>query len=167
MMNGKKIIVIGCPGSGKSVFSRELSNVTGLPLHHLDMMYWLPDKTTVPTEEFERRLRLVMQGDEWIIDGNYNRTMEWRMCECDTVFFLDYPRGVCIDGIMSRMGKRRDDIPWVETEHDADFLKFVTEFDAESKPKILALFEKYPEKEVIVFHSRDEADAYLGAIKSC
>ena len=32
-----KVIVIGCPGSGKSTFSRALHELTDLPLYHLDL----------------------------------------------------------------------------------------------------------------------------------
>ncbi|MBO5715969.1 MAG: adenylate kinase, partial [Clostridia bacterium] len=67
----KKIIVIGCPGSGKSVFSRALHNKTGVPLFHLDMMYWNADKTTVEKKVFLERLSVVLEKNEWIIDGNY------------------------------------------------------------------------------------------------
>ena len=41
----ERAIVIGCPGGGKSTFARALAEKTGLPLHHLDMMYWNADKT--------------------------------------------------------------------------------------------------------------------------
>ena len=83
----KKIIVIGCPGSGKSTFSRALHQKIGLPLHHLDMMYWNADKTTVEKSLFRERLSAVLNTDEWIIDGNYGSTMELRMVACDTVIF--------------------------------------------------------------------------------
>ena len=103
----KKVIVIGCPGSGKSTFSIALHNKTGLPLYHLDMINWNPDKTTVPKEVFLERLTSILQKDEWIIDGNYGSTMEMRLKECDTVFFLDYPVEVCLEGLASRKGKTR------------------------------------------------------------
>ena len=95
----KKIIVIGCPGSGKSTFSRELHKVTGIELFHLDMMYWNSDKTTVERDVFLERLNLVLKKDEWIIDGNYASTMELRLQNCDTIFFLDYPLELCLEGI--------------------------------------------------------------------
>ena len=72
----KKVIVIGCPGSGKSTVSRALHNKTGIPLYHLDMMYWNADKTTVEKSVFLERLSAVLEKDEWIIDGNYGSTME-------------------------------------------------------------------------------------------
>ena len=67
----KKIIVIGCPGSGKSTFARALHNKTGIPLYHLDMMYWNADKTTVGKRAFLERLSAVLEREAWIIDGNY------------------------------------------------------------------------------------------------
>lgn len=160
-MIGKKVIIIGSPGSGKSTFARSLHEITDIPLYHLDMLYWNADRTTVPKEVFRERLDQVMKNDAWIIDGNYNGTMEVRLQKCDTVIFLDYPCNVCVAGIKSRIGKVRSDIPWVEHELDRDFLSFVIDFEKESKPKILGLFEKYPEKTVITFHSRDEAEQYL------
>ena len=69
----QKIIVIGCPGSGKSHFSKELHKVTHIPLHHLDMMFWNSDKTTVAKEIFRSRLDEVLLQEQWIIDGNYER----------------------------------------------------------------------------------------------
>ena len=76
----KKVIVIGCPGSGKSTVSRALHNKTGIPLYHLDMMYWNADKTTVEKGVFLERLSAVLEKNEWIIDGNYalRWNCEWR-----------------------------------------------------------------------------------------
>ena len=112
----KKVIVIGCPGSGKSTVSKALHNKTGIPLYHLDMMYWNADKTTVEKSVFLERLSAVLEKDAWIIDGNYGSTMELRMAACDTVIFLDYPLDVCLNGIKERFGKPRSDMPWIETE---------------------------------------------------
>ena len=57
----KKVIVIGCPGSGKSTVSRALHNKTGISLYHLDMMYWNADKTTVEKSVFLKRLSAVLE----------------------------------------------------------------------------------------------------------
>ena len=124
----KKIIVIGCPGSGKSTFSRALHKKTGIPLYHLDMMYWNEDRTVVPKELFHERLKCALEKDEWIIDGNYASTMEYRMSLCDSVFFLDFTPEVCLEGVKERHGKKRSDIPLVETHEDAEFTEFVKSF---------------------------------------
>ena len=100
----KKIIIIGCPGSGKSTFARALHEKLGVPLYHLDMMYWNADKTTVEKDVFQARLAAVLEKEAWIVDGNYASTMEQRLAACDTVFFLDYPLEVCLDGVRERRG---------------------------------------------------------------
>lgn len=157
----KKVIVIGCPGSGKSTFSKALSMKMGLPLFHLDMLYWNVDKTTVSKDVFMDRLCSVMQNENWIIDGNYLSSMEMRIKASDTVFFLDYPTSVCLDGIQQRKGKPRTDIPWVETADDVEFIDFVKEFNTKTRPSVLALLEKYNDKKIVTFKSRNDADNYL------
>ena len=161
----KKVIVIGCPGSGKSTVSRALHNKTGIPLYHLDMMYWNADKTTVEKSVFLERLSAVLEKDEWIIDGNYGSTMELRMVACDTVIFLDYPLDVCLGGIKERRGKPRSDMPWVETDEDAEFIEFIKNYNEQQKPKVLELLEKYSDKNIVIFKSREEADAFLNGEK--
>ena len=157
----KKVIVIGCPGSGKSTVSRALHNKTGIPLYHLDMMYWNADKTTAEKSVFLERLSTVLEKDEWIIDGNYGSTMELRMAACDTVIFLDYPLDVCLDGIKERRGKPRSDMPWIETEEDAEFIEFIKNYNEQQKPKVLELLEKYSDKNIVIFKSREQANEFL------
>ena len=157
----KKIIVIGCPGSGKSTFARALNHKTVIPLVHLDMLFWNADKTTVERSIFLERLVAVLEKDEWIIDGNYASTMEQRIAACDTVIFLDYPLDVCLDGIKERRGKPRSDMPWIETEEDAEFIEFVKSYDEQQKPKVLELLKKYGDKNIIILKSREQADAFL------
>ena len=157
----KRVKVIGCPGSGKSTFARALHDKTGIPLYHLDMMYWNADKTTVEKSVFLERLSAVLEKNEWIIDGNYSSTMELRMAACDTVIFLDFPLDVCLDGIKERRGKPRGDMPWIETEEDAEFIEFIKSYNEQQKPKVLELLEKYSDKNIVVFKSREQADAFL------
>lgn len=157
----QKVIVIGCPGSGKSTFSRALSKKTGLPLYHLDLMKWNADKTTVERPVFLERLSAVLPLEKWIIDGNYGSTMEWRMEHCDTVFFLDFSTEDCLDGIEMRMGKERPDMPWVETEHDKEFEDYVRAFNTVQRPSILELLEKYKEKDIIILKNRQELHDFL------
>ncbi len=160
-MLGERVLVIGSPGSGKSTFARRLALVSGLPLTHLDMLFWNSDRTTVPKEEFRRRLEELLQEDRWLIDGNFSGTMERRIESCRTVFFLDFPVEVCLEGVRSRFGKPRPDIPWIEQEEDPEFMEYIRGFPEKRRPKILALREKYRDKHWVVFHSREEEAAYL------
>ena len=163
--NMKKAIIIGCPGSGKSTFAAALHEKTGLPLHHLDMMFWNSDKTTVEREVFRERLCAVLGGDEWIIDGNYGSTMELRLAACDTVFFLDYPTDVCLDGVRKRLGKARPDMPWIETEEDIEFTEYIKSFNEQQRPQILELLKKYSDKSIVVFKSREQAEEFINSKK--
>ena len=160
----KRIMIIGCPGSGKSTFARSLTEKTGLPLHYLDMMYWNPDRTTKPKEEFRAALRETVALPEWIIDGNYGSTLELRMEACDTVIFLDYPPEVCLSGIEERRGKPRPDMPWVEPEPDLEFIEFIKKYNEESRPRVIELLEKYKEKNIIIFKSRQESEDFLRSL---
>ena len=158
----KKIIVIGCPGSGKSTFSKSLHKITKIPLYHLDMLFWNEDKTTVEKSVFLDRLSKIIKNSEWIIDGNYGSTMELRMQKCDTVIFLDYPLDVCLDGIKERKGKPRSDMPWIESdEDDIEFLEFVKNYNSQCRPNIIELLRKYSNKDIYIFSNREQAEEFL------
>ena len=158
----KKIIVIGCPGSGKTTFAEKLRDRTGLTLFYLDAIWHKPDRTHISREEFDERILEIFSLDSWIIDGNYSRTVERRMAECDTVFLFDLPVEVCLHGAISRIGKKRYDMPWCETELDPAFKEEIIEFPAKNLPRIYELIEKYKDgRTVVVFGSREEADAFL------
>lgn len=158
----KKIIVIGCPGAGKSTFSKKLCEITKIPLFHLDLLWNKEDKTTVSREEFDYELLKVLKTDEWIVDGNYQRTLEIRLKECDTVFLLDYSTEVCLSGAVDRIGKDRDDLPWIEESLNDDFKKKIIDFSKDKLPEIYDLLLKYKDnKNIVIFKDRNESNIYL------
>ena len=160
MMN--KIIVIGCPGSGKTTFSEKLRDRINLPLFHLDAIWHRADRTHISRDEFDARLSQILSLDSWIIDGNYSRTLERRISACDTVFLFDLASEVCIDGATERLGKKRCDMPWVDTELDPDLRREIEEFGEKNLPAIYELFEKYKYgRMIVVFKSRAEADEFI------
>lgn len=156
----KKVIVIGCPGAGKSTFSRKLSSVTGLPLYYLDMVWHRPDHTVIGRDEFDKRLAEIVAEEKWIIDGTYARTLPLRLAQCDTVFIFDLPLAECIEGARSRLGKERVDMPWTDDELDPEFIQWILDFPRDVLPKINGLLENF-DKTVIRFRSRDEADKFI------
>ena len=161
----KKVIVIGCPGSGKSVFSRTLHEKTDLPLYHLDMIYWREDKTFLTREELIGKINEIGKTDEWIMDGNYGGTMELRMSLCDTIIFLDYPTEICLKGIMERRGTHRPDMPWVESDElDGEFVDSVKNYNTNNRPRVLERINQYSDKQTLIFSSREEANAFLESI---
>lgn len=162
----KRVAVIGCPGGGKSTFSRALRDRVDLPLYHLDAIYWRDDRTHLSREEFYPLMREIIAREEWIMDGNYNATLEWRISACDLLIFLDYPAEVCLEGVRARRGQKRSDMPWVEEGDDQEFLEFIRAFETESRPRILDLIGKYPDKAVVTFRTREEADRYLDTLEN-
>ena len=158
----KKVIVIGCPGSGKTTFAEKLSKSTGLPLYYLDSIWHKADRTHISRDEFDDRLGEILALDEWIIDGNYSRTLEQRLIACDTVFLFDLPTEVCLAGAIERLGKGRYDMPWIATELDPKFEKEILEFRQNKLPDIYNLVEKHRQnKKVAIFKSRKAADDFI------
>ena len=155
-----RIVIIGCPGAGKSTFARKLAARTGLPLHYLDMIWHRADRTVIGREEFDRELDKLLIEDEWIIDGNYARTLPKRLDHCDTVFFFDIPLEVCIEGAKSRLGKERVDMPLVDDEIDPEFLQWIIDFPRDVVPEIERHLKNF-DKTIIRFHSREEAYEFI------
>ena len=161
----KKAIIIGCPGSGKTTFAKKLNECTGLELFHLDTIWHKPDKTHIPREEFDKISEEIFKKDKWIIDGNYSRTIEKRIENCDTVFLFDLPTEVCLQGAVSRLGETRCDIPWIDTALDPEFKRQIEEFAEVVLPTIYEILDRNQKnKEIIIFKSRLEADEYIERI---
>ena len=163
----KKVIVIGCPGSGKTTFAEGLGRITGLPLYHLDAIWHKPDKSHITREDFDERMAQIFATPEWIIDGNYNRTIEARLEHCDSVFLFDLPTELCIQGASARLGERRYDLPWIEKELTESLRQSIEQFPLQSLPRIYDLLDKYKDdRQVVIFRSREAADGYLAALKT-
>jgi adenylate kinase family enzyme len=92
---GRRVLVTGLAGSGKSTFAKALAATTGLPLIHLDLHYWKPGWVAPTEDEWRDKQRLVLAGEAWIADGNYHETLALRLARADTVVVLDTPWPLC------------------------------------------------------------------------
>lgn len=152
----KRVLVIGSGGSGKSTFSRRLREVTGLKLVHLDKLYWKPNWTETPKEEWRNIVAEIIKEDEWILDGNFGGTMEMRMDRCDTVITLDTSRYVCVYRAVWRVANFRtsDDRPDMaegcDERFDWDFIKWIWNYQNDSGLRVEALIEKFKDKKEII-----------------
>lgn len=63
---GNRIAVIGSGGAGKSTFSRRLGEISGLPVIHLDQLYWRSGWVQTPKEQWEAAQREMIEQDKWI-----------------------------------------------------------------------------------------------------
>ena len=161
---GNRIIVLGCPGSGKSTFARALAARTGLPLIHLDSVWWRADVSHISRDEFDRALAGLLAGEQWIMDGDYSRTYEVRLRAADTVIFLDYPEDVCMAGIVGRLGEERPDMPWTESALDPELVAMVKNYARDNRPVLLDLLRRYADRQVLVFTDRTRADRWLSEL---
>ena len=162
----KRIIIIGCPGSGKTRLARMLQEKLDLPLVHLDRLWWTKGWENVSMEEFDERLSRALALDSWIIDGNYSRTMEVRLQKCDTIIYLDYSRWVCLCGMFQRVlgnyGKVRPDLPEGCPERfDWEFVKFIWNFNKNNRVRNYTWIAKAKHAKAIVLKNRKEVAAFL------
>lgn len=163
-MKEKRILIIGSPGAGKSTLARKLAKKLDLPLVYLDQIWHRKDCTTLSRAEFDERLQTELAKPAWIIDGNYMRTLAMRLQKTDLVIYLDYPTELCLQGIKERIGKPREDLPWQETKLDPGFEAFVKDFPSK-KGQIKHDLQEYGRHcRVLVFHSRNEADAFVQSL---
>ncbi len=164
----KRVLIIGSSGAGKSTFARRLRKATGLDLVHLDKLYWKPNWVeTIDKNEWRKTLAEVLKVKEWIVDGNYGSTMEMRIAACDTVILLEMPRTVCVYRILKRVafyrkGKRPDMAEGCDERFDWEFMKWVWNYPARSKPKVEALLKQFEnEKTILRLKSKKEIENFF------
>jgi len=165
----ERVMIIGSCGAGKSTLAKKLAEKTGLPLIHLDRLYWKENWASVSMEEFDRLLAEEIAKEHWIIDGNYSRTLEVRLARCDTVIFLDYSRIVCLFGVIIRVlkgyGKVRPDMAEGCPERfDPAFLKFVWHFPEKNREKYYAMLETKKDAQVVILKNRRECKRFLASV---
>jgi len=125
----QRILIIGCSGAGKSTLARQMSAILHLPVIHLDYEYWRPNWTPMPDDQFDQKITQLIAQDQWIMDGNYHRTLPPRLARADTVIHLDFPRWHCLTRICKRVllncnfnQTRPDMAPGCSEQWDWEFL---------------------------------------------
>lgn len=162
----ERIIIIGCGGAGKSTLAQKLGEKTGIPVVHLDKLFWTPGWVSLPPEEFDPIVRGELEKDRWIMDGNFNRTMPERLERCDTVIYLDFSRFACLWGVAKRIittyGTVRPDMGEGCPERlDLEFLKWVWNFNRNKRQRYYQILSGVEHAEVIVLKNRREVKRFL------
>ncbi|WP_294351164.1 DNA topology modulation protein [uncultured Clostridium sp.] len=165
----KKISIIGCGGSGKSTLSIKLGRKLNIPVVHLDQIFWTDNWVPITKEEFDEIVENELKKDKWIIDGNYNRTIQKRFEESDTIIYLDFPTIICIFGVIKRVisnyGKTRIDMADnCPEKFNIDFLKWVWNFNKKNRNKYLNMLKKVEGKKIYILHNRQEVRKLLDTI---
>ena len=166
----ERIIIIGCGGSGKSTLARQLGEKTGLPVVHLDQIWWAPGNWKhLEWEEFEKRLMAELEKPQWILDGNFNRTIETRLERCDTVVYLDMSRAVCLKNWIGRVIKNRgharaDMAEGCAEWFDPEMARWIWNFNKNNRVRYYDLLQKQKGKRVCILKSRREVKQFLERI---
>lgn len=108
---GRRIVVTGLAGSGKSTFTLALAEKTGLPVIHLDLAFWKPGWVAPSETEWRAKQNDVLAGDAWIADGNYHETLDLRIARAETVVVLDLPWWLCSARALRRGFTMPDQLP--------------------------------------------------------
>ncbi|MDO4744747.1 MAG: isopentenyl transferase family protein [Clostridia bacterium] len=168
----KRILIIGNAGSGKTTFAKKLAKKTGLPIVHLDKLYWTGNWQCLERDKFDSILQKELEKEEWIIDGNFNRTIMHRLKYCDTVFYFNVPTVTCLWGITKRIiqnhGKTRTDMGGNCPEYfDRQKLKLyrnVIYFKKQNHRRYCDILNSAKGVEIVRFDNRKQADEYLNRL---
>ena len=161
----QRILLIGNAGAGKTTFAKQLAQKLRLPLVHLDNLYWRGDWDHLSRDEFDAILQSELEKPQWIIDGNFNRTIPQRLQYCDTVFYFDFPTITCLAGITKRtlanLGKARSDMGGNCIEHfdshKISLYRNVLTFNKQHRRDYYELLDHAGHANVIIFRSRKQA----------
>jgi adenylate kinase family enzyme len=155
----ERTMVIGSGGAGKTTLAREIAVATGLPLVHLDRLFWKPGWVRTPTDEWHRLVEKLVAADRWVIDGNYGGTMDLRLAAADTVVFLDVSRLRCLARIVTRAFRNRERLTW-------EFVRWVWSYSAVQRPRILTKLEGFEADggRVVTLRNEREIRQFLSTI---
>ena len=166
----ERVMIIGCGGAGKSTLARKLGEKTGLSVVHLDQIWWEPGNWQhIEKSEFDERLAEELRKPRWILDGNFNRTIEARLAVCDTVIYLDYPRLVCLKNWLGRViqnwGHARADMAEGCAEwFDPEMAKWIWKFNKQNRSRYYEILGNAGDKNIVILKSRRQADKFLESL---
>ncbi|MEX1030704.1 MAG: AAA family ATPase [Paenibacillaceae bacterium] len=164
----RKVLVLGCAGSGKSTFSKNLGQIKGVPVIHLDSLYWKSGWVASSEQDWDITIdELLVNHDTYILDGNYSRTLDKRLKDTDTVFYFDFPRYLCIYRVIKRRilnhGKTRADMAEGCIEKiDLEFIRWIWNYKKRSRRKILKTLDEVGRfKMVYIFKKPRDVKEYM------
>jgi adenylate kinase family enzyme len=139
-------MIIGCCGAGKSTFARKLKSLINLEVIHLDQFYWNPNWVETEKPEWEMNVKELADKEEWIIDGNYEGTMDLRIVRADTIIYLDRSTLLCLWRVLLRtvknFGQVRLDMPeGCKERFSLSFLHYVATYNLLRRNQLLDRIE--------------------------
>lgn len=162
----KKIAIIGPSGAGKSYFAKELGGFLNVNVVHLDNYYWKQNWQKTEAKEWQKIQRKLVEGTEWIIEGNYNDTLELRLEAADTIIFLNFNKLFCLGRVMKRrFSPETDRRGEIGGNRERLTLTLIRSILAYPVAQTMAKIEKFPDKKLFVFKSSHELEIFFAKIR--
>ena len=169
----KKILVLGCPGSGKSTLSRRLGPLLDIPVVHMDKLFWTPGWVSILRDALIRKLEAELRKDSWVIDGNFSATLPMRLEAADTAIYLDHSSLSCVLRVLRRvltsLGRVRPDMgEGCPERFDLAFLRFVWSFRKTHRADMLRALDAFKANggKVILLKNDRETEAFLKSLQA-
>jgi len=162
-----RVMVLGSAGSGKSTLSQNLGMIFNLPIIHLDMYFWKSNWVMTPDEEWDQIVNDFALQEQWIIDGNYSRTIDLRIERADLIIYLDMPRWLCLLRVLKRRimyhNRTRPDMnEGCPEKIDFEFLKWIWNYRKRSRMKTIKKLEQVRGiKEVVILKNQKQVNDYM------
>ena len=169
----QRVAIIGPGGAGKTTLALELGRRTGLPVVHLDRVYWRAGWVEPPAADWARDHREALSGDAWIADGNYGSTMVERLARADTVVLMDAPLALCVARLARRqlrtLGRGRPDLPpgcveRLDVRETLAFWRYVWRYRRDRLPTVLERIRRSNAGRVEVLRSSDDVRRFLASV---
>ncbi len=168
LFRAKRVLVIGCGGSGKSTFARQLAPRLGLPITHLDALFWHPGWVPTADRDWDVIIEALVAEPRWLIDGNYSRTLPLRLSRADVVIWFDLPAATCLwralrRGLRGHKEVRPDMAPDCPEHVNLDFLRWIAGFRRRTRPRLLKMRSRAPATQTWITLSSSAAASRLAA----
>jgi adenylate kinase family enzyme len=102
----RRILVYGVTGSGKSTAAARLAALSGLPLHLVDELTWLPGWVAVEPDVQREIFAAIAATDAWVLDTAYASWRDLVLPRTQLVVGLDYPRWRSLGRLVRRTATR-------------------------------------------------------------
>lgn len=160
------VLIVGSPGAGKSTFARRLAARTGLPLTHLDELYWTPGWVRAERTLWQERLQAALAAEAWLINGNYSSTLLHRAYRANAVLFLTAPRWQCLwrafwREALGRFPHGPQQAGWPSRA----LLRDIWTFPAQAQWQ-LAQLQTVPGLEIIILKSDGDMEKFLNSVQT-
>jgi nucleotidyltransferase substrate binding protein (TIGR01987 family) len=162
-----RIAIIGCSGAGKSTLARAVGARLGLPVVHLDALFWKPGWVESDQESFRAAVDQALAGQRWVSDGNFTSVADIRFSRADTIVWIDPPITLCLWRAIRRavtdFGRTRADLaPGCLEKIDFAFYGYILGWNRVTRPRVHGAIDAFgSHASLVMLRSDREVAAWM------